>query len=69
MEGFIIAKVFAEGLRRAGKNPTRESLINGLETMKEVNLGGFNITFSSQDHEGSKFTDLTIIGSGGRFVH
>jgi branched-chain amino acid transport system substrate-binding protein len=69
LEGFIMAKVFAEGLRRAGKSPTRESLISGLESMKEVNLGGFNITFGPQDHEGSKFTDLTIIGTGGRFVH
>jgi branched-chain amino acid transport system substrate-binding protein len=69
MEGFIMAKVFVEGLRRAGKSPTRESLISGLESMKEVNLGGFNITFGPRSHEGSKFTDLTIIGNSGRFVH
>lgn len=32
--GWIAGEVFAEGLRRAGKNPTRESLVKGLEGMK-----------------------------------
>lgn len=31
--GFIAGEVFTEGLRRAGVNPTRESLVSGLETM------------------------------------
>ncbi len=69
MEGFLIGKVFVEGLRRAGKSPTRESLIAGLESMKEVNLGGFEISYSAKDHSGSSYTDLTIIGRDGRFVH
>lgn len=69
MEGFIMAKALVEGLRRAGRNLTRDSLISGLESMKDVNLGGFNISFGPQDHEGSKYTDLTIIGRNGRFIH
>lgn len=32
--GFIAAEVFTEGVRRAGKNLTRESLISALETLK-----------------------------------
>lgn len=68
MEGYLTAKVFVEGLRRAGRNPTRESLISGLESMHEVNLGGFAISYSPKDHTGSNFTDLTIIGRGGKFV-
>jgi len=68
MEGFLIGKVFVEGVRRAGKNLTRESLISGLESMKDVNFGGFEVSYSARDHEGSRYTDLTIIGSGGRFM-
>lgn len=68
MEGFLIGKVFVEGLRRAGKSPTRESLIAGLESLKDVNLGGFEISYSAKDHTGSGYTDLTIIGRDGRFV-
>lgn len=68
MEGFLIARVFVEGVRRAGRNLTRESLITGLESMKDVNLGGFEISYSPRDHSGSRYTDLTIIGRDGRFV-
>ncbi|QLQ00693.1 MAG: ABC transporter substrate-binding protein [Burkholderiaceae bacterium] len=69
MEGYLIARVVTEGLRRAGKNLTRESFVAGLESMREVDIGGFKVTFSPQNHEGSKFTDLTIIGRGGKFMH
>ena len=69
MEGYLTARVVVEGLRRAGKDLTRESLINGLETMREVNFGGFSVSYSPQDHQGSNFTDLTIIGREGRFIH
>lgn len=68
MEGFLAAKVFVEGVRRAGKTLTRESLVTGLESMRELNLGGFLVNYSPKSHEGSRFTDLTIIGRGGRFV-
>lgn len=69
MEGFLIGKVFVEGVRRAGKTLTRDAFITALESMKDVNLGGFEINYSPRDHSGSKYTDLTIIGTGGRFVH
>src|SRR5258705_10817330 len=36
MEGYLAARVFADGLKRAGRNPTRESLISGLESMQNV---------------------------------
>lgn len=68
MEGYLSAKVLVEGLRRAGRNLTRESLVTGLESMKDVNFGGFTVNYSPRDHKGSGYTDLTIIGQGGRFV-
>lgn len=69
MEGFLTAKVFVEGVRRAGKNPTRESLITGLESIREWNLGGFTINYGPREHEGSRFTELTILDRSGRFIH
>lgn len=68
MEGFLAAKVFVEGARRAGKALTRESLVTGLESMREVDLGGFIVSYGPKNHEASRYTDLTIIGRGGRFV-
>ena len=69
LEGFLAAKVLTEGLKRAGKSLTRESLITALESLKDFNMGGFTINYSAKSHEGSNFTDLTIIGRGGKFIH
>lgn len=69
MEGYLIARVVTDGLKRAGKNLTRESFVAGLESMREVDIGGFKVSFTPQNHEGSKYTDLTIIARGGKFMH
>ncbi len=68
IEGFLTAKVMVEGLRRAGKNLTREGLVNALESMQDVDLGGFYVGYSPKVHTGSKFVDLTIIGRNGNFL-
>ena len=69
IEGYLVAKVFAEGLKRAGKNPTRETLVSGLEAMSDIDFGGFTVNFSPSNHNASRFVDLTIIGRGGKFLH
>jgi ABC-type branched-subunit amino acid transport system substrate-binding protein len=68
MEGFLTAKVMVEALRRTGKNPTREGLVDALEKMQDVDLGGFYVGYSPKNHAGSKFVDLTIIGRNGKFL-
>jgi len=62
LEGYISAKVFVEGLRRAGREPTREGFIAALETLREYDVGGFTVTYTPADHNGSRFVDLTVIG-------
>ena len=69
MEGFLAAKVFTEGLRRAGtKNLSRDSLMTALESLRDYNMGGFSVNYSAKSHEGSRYTDITIIGRGGKFL-
>ena len=68
MEGFLTAKVMVEALRRAGKNPTREGLVDALERMQDVDIGGFYVSYSPKNHAGSRFVDLTIIGRNGKFL-
>ena len=68
MEGFLAAKVLVEGLRRAGRNLTRERFIATMEGMSDVDLGGFYVGYSPSNRAGSKFVDLTIIGRQGRFL-
>ncbi len=68
IEGFLVAKVFVEGLKRAGKNLTREAFIGEMEKMRDVDLGGFYVGYSPTNHAGSRFVDLTIIGRDGKFL-
>ena len=67
IEGFLAAKVFVEGLKRA-KTPTREGLIAGLESIDRQSFGGFDVSFSSRSHVGSKFVELTMITADGRLI-
>ncbi len=66
MEGYLAAKVFAEGLKRAGRNPSREALINGLESINSANFGGFNVNFGPRDHVASSFVDLSMLTEDGK---
>jgi branched-chain amino acid transport system substrate-binding protein len=67
MEGFTAAKVLAEGLQRAGANPTGAKLRDALEGMKQFDLGGLSVGYSQTDHSGMDFTDLAIIDAAGKF--
>jgi ABC-type branched-subunit amino acid transport system substrate-binding protein len=67
MEGFVAAKVLVEGLRRAGRKPTREGFIKGLESIHDQDMGGLTVSYGPDDHTGSEFVELTIIGKDGRF--
>ena len=64
MEGYLAAKVLAEGLRR-GK-PTREGLIAGLESITDGDFGGFDVRFGPNDHAASKFVELSMLTADGK---
>jgi branched-chain amino acid transport system substrate-binding protein len=68
LEGYAGAEVLVEGLRRAGSHPTREKLRDALETLKRYDIGGLEVSFSPTSHTGLDYTDLSIIGSDGKFV-
>jgi branched-chain amino acid transport system substrate-binding protein len=66
MEGYIAAKVMTEGLRRGPSRPTRDTLIAGLEGLGDESFGGFNVSFSPNDHVASKFVELSMLTGDGR---
>jgi branched-chain amino acid transport system substrate-binding protein len=68
MEGYVSAKLLVEALTRAGPKPTREKLRTAMQKMGRVDLGGFEVTYSSDRHEGSKFVDITQIQRNGTFL-
>lgn len=68
MEGFISARFLVEALQRAGAKPTRASLVQAMESMKSVNLGGYPVELSATQHSSGKFVDLLMMGRDGRFT-
>lgn len=66
--GYIAAKVLVEGLRKAGKNLTPASLRAALSSMRSYDLGGFEISYGSNDRIGTDFVDETIITKEGKFL-
>lgn len=67
MEGYLAAKVLTEGLRRAGtKINSRDALIQGIEAIGSHSFGGFQVNFSSTDHVGSSFVELSMLTGDGR---
>jgi len=66
MEGFIAAKVIVEAVRRQGARPTREGVVATLDSMDNVDLGGYVVGFKPGMRNGSKFVELSIISGAGR---
>jgi len=67
VEGFVSAKVLVEGLKRAGRQPTRASLRQALESMGRYDLGGIEVGYSPTDHSGLDYVDLAIVDQSGKF--
>lgn len=65
MEGYLAARVFAEGLRRTGGKTSREALIAGLESISE-DFGGYRVEFGPHQHVASSFVELSMLTGDGR---
>ena len=52
MEGYTAVRVFAEALKRSGKNLTRQRFIDAMEGMANVDVGGLKLNFSKNKHFG-----------------
>lgn len=63
LEGYIDAAVFVAALRDAGPQPTRLELVKALEALN-LDLGGFKVTFSPSNHQGSDAVFLIEIRGG-----
>ena len=67
-EQFLGAKVLVEALRRAGPAPTRAKVIKALESMGNYDLGGVSVGYSPANRVGSRFVEVTVIGSAGKLM-
>jgi len=68
LESYLSARILVDGLRRAGRDLTREKLIAALETMHDASFGGFRFDYSRTNHAASRFVELTVIGKDGTIL-
>jgi ABC-type branched-subunit amino acid transport system substrate-binding protein len=67
LEGYLNAKVLVEALRRAGPNPTPESVKKALEGFSSHNLGGIHVKYTPTQHTGLTFSELSMIRKDGGY--
>ena len=68
LEGFVAAECLVEGLKRAGPDLTTESLIDSLESIRDLDLGiGPIISFGPSKHQASNKVWGTILDDSGDF--
>ncbi len=64
LEGYLTGRLIAEGLRRTGSEPTRETFLQTLREAGPMDLGGFAVEYGNRDNQGSDRVFLTQIRSG-----
>jgi len=63
--GFGAGQVLVEGLKRAGKNPTRAGLVKALETLKKWNGSIFGpLTYTAKSHAGLSGSYIIQVHNG-----
>ena len=65
-EGYVNARILIEALRRAGHAASREKFIEALHSMRPYDMGGFEVRYGPNDHDGTDFVELTYF-NGERF--
>lgn len=68
LEGYLIAKIFTEGLKNAEDPLNREAILSGLEAVKNFDLGiGEKVNFSATERQASHMVWPTVVKNG-KFV-
>ena len=63
LEGFLAAKLITECFERAGADASRQSLVQALESIRDLDVGGFVLQMDRRDHQASDFVELTFLGA------
>ncbi len=68
LEGYINARVFVDVLRHCGRNPTRANFVDACWNTKNLELGGYAVSFHESALNASHFVELTMVSREGRFI-
>jgi ABC-type branched-subunit amino acid transport system substrate-binding protein len=65
-EGYLAARLLAEGARRGGGKLSSDSLVSGLEAVGDTSFGGFQISLGPNNHVASRFAELSMLTGDGK---
>lgn len=68
LEGYAAARALVAALKTATKPITGESLQRALNGLGTIDMGGLIMDFSSNDHTGLSFVEMSIIDREGQFM-
>jgi branched-chain amino acid transport system substrate-binding protein len=65
LEGYIVARIFIEGLKRAGPEVDKETIIDAILSIKDLDIGiGTPISYTNDNYQGSQKVWPTVIRNG-----
>ena len=64
MPGYLSMKITEVGLRKAGRNLTREGIVEALESLKDYDIGLFKVNYGPSERLGHKRSFFTRIKDG-----
>lgn len=63
-EGYVNGRVLLAALEKAGADPSREKLVEALNSTTSLDLDGMKLSFSVQNHQASSAVFLTRVKGG-----
>lgn len=68
LEGYLAGTLLVEGLKRAGKNLTTDTLVDALESVRGLDLGiGVQLSYGPSEHQASHKVWGTILDGSGTY--
>ncbi|WP_227814546.1 ABC transporter substrate-binding protein [Nitrogeniibacter aestuarii] len=67
LEGYLMARVLVAGIRKA-ETSDRASILKALNELGSFDAGGLTVTYTPQNHDGSTYTDISILNKNGELL-
>ena len=67
LEGYLAGLLAIAGLETCGRVVDRECFLNALHQPSLTDIGGFQVSFNTDDNQGSDAVFLTVIGNDGQY--
>ena len=68
LEGYITAKILCTALAQIQGQPDRKKLMQALESMRLVSLGGYILEFDKNKRLGSSYAEVAVLNGEGKLV-